>query len=227
MPMKTPPLNLSLIALSAFMLTACASKPPSFQEGPDAEVTFDGLVRVDNTAFKRVWADPDADLNRYTKILPHRAEIEFRAVKGKAGSAYGNSSKNEFPIADNDREKIIATISEVFVEEISQNQRFALAEDTGPDTLILAVSLLDIVSRVPSERAGRGDIFISTVGEITLVLELKDSQSGETLLRAAERRAVEPAGSRGMRSSSVANMSELRRLARRWGTRIRNGLDSL
>ena len=73
MPMKTPPLNLSLIALSAFMLTACASKPPSFQEGPDAEVTFDGLVRVDNTAFKRVWADPDADLNRYTKILPHRA----------------------------------------------------------------------------------------------------------------------------------------------------------
>ena len=209
------------------MLISCASKPPTFQQGPDAEVTFDGLVRIDNTVFKRVWADPDADLSRYTKIRPYRAEIEFRAVKGAAGSASHNSSKNEFPIADNDREKIVAIISEVFMEEISQNRRFALVEESGADTLILAVSLLDIVSRVPPERSGRGNIYISTVGEITIVLELKDSQSGETLLRAAERRAVEPAGSRGMMSSSVTNQSELRRLARRWGTRIRVGLDSL
>jgi hypothetical protein len=225
--MKTTSIGLSLVSLSALMLISCASKPPTFQEGPDAEVTFDGLVRIDNSAFKRVWADPDADLSRYTKIQPPRAAIEFRAVKGKAGSASGHSSKTEFPIADNDREKIIATISEVLVEEISQNQRFSITEETGPDTLILAVSLLDIVSRVPPERAGRGNIFISRVGEITIVLELKDSQSGETLLRAAERRAVEPAGNRGMVSSSVTSMSELRRLARRWGTRIREGLDTL
>jgi Protein of unknown function (DUF3313) len=225
--MKTTSIGLSLVSLSALMLISCASKPPSFQEGPDAEVTFDGLVRIDNTAFKRVWADPDADLSGYTSILPYRADIEFRAVKGKAGRTSGHSSSNEFPIAENDREKIIATISEVMHEEISANQRFAITDEPGPDTLILAVSLLDIVSRVPPERAGRGNIFISTVGEITIVFELKDSQSGETLLRAAERRAVEPAGSRGMVSSSVTNLSELRRLARRWGSQIRNGLDTL
>jgi len=225
-PMKKTLNSLCLAVLLTIVLTSCAGKPPTFQQGPDAEVTFDGLVRIDNTAFKRVWADPAADLSRYTSILPQRAVIEFRAVKA-TGSASSYSSKDEFPIDDNDREKIVATISEVLHEEISANQRFTITHEPGPDTLILAVSLLDIVSRVPPERAGRGNIFISTVGEITIVLELKDSQSGETLLRAAERRAVEPAGSRGMRSSSVTNLSELRRLARRWGIRVRDGLDAL
>ena len=219
--------RISLVFASAAIIAACTSGPPSFQQGPDAEVTFDGLVRVDNTSFKRVWADPEADLSGYTKILPQRAEIEFRDVKGTASSSSYNSSKSEFPIADNDREKLVDTIGEVLGEEISQNQRFAIATEPGPDTLIMAVSLLDIVSRVPPERSGRGNVFISRVGEITLVLELKDSQSNETLLRAAERSAVEPAGRGGMVSSSVTSCSELRRLARRWGTKIRNGLDSL
>ncbi len=216
-----------LIFMTAAMIAACSSAPPTLQEGPDAEVTFDGLVRVDNTSFKRVWADPDADLTGYTKILPQRAVIEFRDVKGTPGRSSYNSTKSEFPIADKDREKLIDTIAEVLGEEISQNQRFAIATEPGPDTLIMAVSLLDIVSRVPPERSGRGNIFISRVGEITIVLELKDSRSGQTLLRAAERSAVEPAGRGVVVSSSVTSWSELRRLARRWGTKIRGGLDSL
>lgn len=189
-------------------------------------MTFDGLVRIDNTSFKRVWADPDADLSRYKKILPRRAELQFRAVKGSGSTRY-NASKSEFPIAEKDREKLVETIGQVLGEEIGKNRRFAITDQPGPDTLILAVSLLDIVSRVPPQQIGRHDIYISRVGEITLVLELKDSLSGETLLRAAERSDVETAGQRGMRSNSVTNMNELRRLARRWGTKIRQGLESL
>jgi hypothetical protein len=213
----------ALLLTTAVIISGCASKPPTFQEGPDAEVSFDGLIRVDNTAFKKVWADPDADLSVYTKIIPIKAEIEFRAVK----SSSRGSSKSEFPIDENARIKIIDTIAQVLSEEIGDNKRFAITDKPAPDTLILAVSLLDIVSNAPPELIGRGDVFLSRVGEITLVLELKDSQSGETLLRAAERGAVEPAGNRGLRSNSVTNMNELRRLARRWGTKITAGLESL
>jgi hypothetical protein len=212
-----------LLLITTLVMAGCASKPPTFQEGPDAEISFDGLVRVDNTAFKKVWADPDTDLSNYTKIIPKKAEIEFRAVKGSARL----SSKSEYPIDEKDRIKIIDTIAQILSEEISDNKRFTITDKPSPDTLILAVSLIDIVSNVPPELAGRSDVFLSRVGEITLVLELKDSQSGETLLRAAERGAVETAGNRGMRSNSVTNMNELRRLARRWGAKINNGLESL
>jgi len=213
----------ALLLTSAVIISGCASKPPTFQQGPDAEVSFDGLTRVDNTAFKKVWADPDADLSVYTKIIPIKAEIEFRAVKGSSR----RSSKSEYPIDEKDRIKVIDTIAQVLREEIGDNKRFVITDKPASDTLILAVSLLDIVSNVPPELIGRGEIFLSRVGEITIVLELKDSQSGETLLRAAERGVVEPAGNRGMRSNSVTNMNELRHLARRWGTKITTGLESL
>lgn len=221
----TPTIGLAFA--SALLIVGCVSKPPAFQQGPDAEVAYDGLVRVDNTSFKRVWADPDADLSGYTKILPMKAAIEFRAVKGSGRSSMRLSSDSEFPIDDRNREKLVAEIGKVLSEEISSNTRFAITDKPAQDTLILAVSLLDIVSQVPPESIGRGDVYLSRVGEITLVIELKDSRSGETLLRAAERGAAEPAGSRMVRSSPVTTWAEVRRLARRWGTKIRNGLESL
>jgi len=219
--------SISLILTSAVLIAGCASKPPAFQEGPDAEVTFDGLVRLDHTAFQRVWADPEADVSGYTKVLPMRATIEFRAVKPVGSTQRASSSTTEFPIDEKTQQKIVDIVSEIFIEEIGKNTRFAITDKPGPDTLILAGSLLDIVSFIPPEPIGRSDIFVSSVGEITLVIELKDSLSGETLLRAAERGAAARPGNTGMRSNSATNQQEVRRLARRWGTRLREGLDGL
>lgn len=92
--------------------------------------------------------------------------------------------------------------------------------------LIVRGAMLDIVSRVPPDIVGRGEIYLDRVGEVTLVLELVDSTSGEVLARAAERAAAQPAGSSGMRSNSVTNMSEVRRLFRRWAVRLREALDN-
>jgi hypothetical protein len=92
--------------------------------------------------------------------------------------------------------------------------------------LIVVGALDDIVSRVPPQRTGRGDIWISSVGEATLILEIIDSTSGEVLARAVDRRAAQPASRTGVRSSTVSSTAEVRRLARRWATQLRNGLDS-
>ena len=62
-------------------LAGCAAKESSIQTGPDAEVTFDGLHKVDNSAFKNAWADPDIDFSRYSKFIAGGAVFEFRAVK--------------------------------------------------------------------------------------------------------------------------------------------------
>ena len=82
------------------------------------------------------------------------------------------------------------------------------------------------MSNVPPDIIGRGDIYLSSVGEITLILEALDSQSGEVIFRAVERRALDRGGT-AMRSSSVTTLAEVRRVLRRWATTLRNGLDSL
>ncbi len=215
-----------LLTTALVVSIAACTPAPSIQEGPDAEVTFDGLVAINNSVFQRAWIDPDIDLSVYNQILPGGAEFEFRAVRGSAGTSMRASSRTEFPISEENQQRLIDTVGEIFREELSKSQYFTITDERGPDVLIVKGALLDIVSRVPPQRAGRSDVFLSSIGEATLVLELRDSISGETLYRAADRRAAEPAGSRGVRANTVTTWNEVRRLARRWATRLREGLDS-
>ena len=53
--------------------------------------------------------------------------------------------------------------------------------------------LIDVVSHVPPETVGRSDIYLKSVGEATLVIEISDSESNAPLVRIVDRRA---AGSR-------------------------------
>lgn len=216
----------SLLPIAVFIaLAACTATAPTIQSGPDAEVTFDGLVAVDNSVFQRAWIAPDIDLRPYDKIMGGQAKFEFRAVRG-GGTSSRASTRNEFPISADNQKRLIDTVSEIFLEELGNSQHFTITDTPGDDVLIVTGALLDIVSRVPPERVGRSDIYLSSVGEATLVLELRDSISGETLFRAADRRAAEPAGGRGMRANTVTTWNEVRRLARRWAMRLREGLDS-
>jgi hypothetical protein len=97
--------------------------------------------------------------------------------------------------------------------------------EKGPDVLTLWGGLIDVVSFVPPERAARGDVFLSSVGEATLVIELRDSLSRATLARVMDRRAASRTGT-AMSSNPVTNWAEVRNVARRWANLVRTRLDA-
>jgi hypothetical protein len=72
---------------------------------------------------------------------------------------------------------------------------------------------------------GRGNIYLSSVGQATLVLELRDSETNAILARSIDRRAAEPVGGTFTDSNRVTNAAEVRRLIRYWARRLREGLD--
>ncbi len=219
-----------MLVLLSLLIVACTSAPPALQTGPDAEWTFDGLVRVDNARFRDAWADPEVDFSQYNKVMPGGAEFEFRAVSKTAGAGRTLSSRGsqrEFSISDANRDKLVDTVSAVFREELSKAQGWEAAEKAGPDVLILRGALLDIVSFVPPEMIGRGEIYLSSVGQATLVVEGIDSMSGEVVFRALERRSIESVGGSLIRANAVTTWSEVRRVARRWATTLREGLESI
>jgi hypothetical protein len=219
--------SLMLILLS-LLIVACTSAPPALQTGPDAEWTFDGLVRVDNSRFRDAWADPEIDFNQYNKVMPGGARFEFRAVSKTAGrTSLSRGSKSEFWISDANRDKLVDTVSGVFNEELGKAQGWESAEEVGPDVLILRGALLDIVSFVPPEMMGRGEIYLSSVGQATLVVEGIDSMSGEVVFRAVDRRSIESAGDTMTRANTVSTWAEVRRWARRYATTLREGLESI
>lgn len=211
------------------VLTACSTGSPTIQTGPDAEVTYDGLHRVDNSAFRDSWADPDIDWTRYNKIMPGGAFFEFRAVKKSSSSnlSRASSTDNEYWIEEKDRKKLEQEVSDIFNEEVSKSSRFTRTDKPGPDVLIIRGGLQDIVSRVPPDMIGRGEIFLTSVGEATLILEVVDSQSGEVIARSVDRRNAERGGREMIRANTVTTWAEVRRLARSWATKLRDGLDSI
>ena len=221
-------MRVMMLAAMALFLGACASSEPSIQQGPDAETSFDGLVRIDNSAFSHAWVDPDIDLKSYNKVMAGGAEFEFRAVDRTATrSTMRSNNSREFWISDGNRARLIETVSTVFREELASSKHFTVTDTAGPDTLILTGGLHDIVSQVPPEFIGRGEIYLSSVGEATLVLELRDSLSGKTIYRAVDRRRIERPGGQMFEATTVTTWAEVRRWARRWATRLVNGLDSI
>jgi hypothetical protein len=217
-----------LIASIVFsaVLIACETAPPTIQEGPDAELSFDGLHRVDNSQADAAWARPDFDISGYNKILMVGAGIEYRQVRQTGNTVQTRSSGGPFFIPEDARTDFEAVVNEIFLEEMSNIQRFETVDEPGPDVLMIRAGLLDVVSYVPPEPiGGRSMLLLASIGEATLVLELRDSQTGTILARSVDRRAAEHFGGRVTQSNSVTNRSEIRRLIQFWAKRLHEGLD--
>ena len=221
------------ISLVAMALAGCSSNP-TFQTGEDAEVTYDGLTRMEGTVMDVVWARTDVDLTAYRKVMFEGIGIEYRDVgnapySGRGGRGTGTQSArrsaSEFNLAPETKAVFEEEITAAFREEMARSEVFEIVEEEGPEVLLIRGGLHDVVSRVPPEITGRSRIFIDRVGEATLVLEIRSSQSNAIYARAVDRRAAESSMMR--ESNQVTNRAEVRRLGRRWGRIIRDGLDQL
>jgi hypothetical protein len=123
--------------------------------------------------------------------------------------------------------RLAKIMREAFEKQLARSERFELTEEVGPDVLTIWGGLLDVVSFVPPQRAGRDDIFLRRVGEATLVIELRDSETNATLMRIMDRRAAERAPGSVMNSNAVTNTADVRRLANAWARLFRQRLDEV
>jgi len=211
-------------AIAFLFVVGCTTTEPSIPDESEAEMSFDGLVKVENSRMANSWVKRDLDLGGYTKILPVRADIHYRSVKRVSKTAARSSGVTDFPLDENQKQRLEDALAEVFKSEIAKSKYYTMTDTPGPDTLIVIGTLLDVVSNVPPDHIGRSDIYLSQVGAATFAVELRDSQSGETLARAVDRRA--PSSVIAQRSNPVTNMSEFRRTARQWATKLITSLDS-
>ncbi len=209
----------------AAIAVGCATATPTINTTTDAELSFDGLHIVDNSQADLAWARPDFDLSGYTKILPLGSGVEYRPVKDRGRSAMARSQGGPYFIDDKARERFETLVSDIFIEELQKTKGFTIATEPGPGVLLVLGGLLDVTSFVPPDAAGGSYVYLSTVGQATLVLELRDSQTNTILARSIDQRAAETIGGSFQRSNSVTNSSEVSRLIRFWATRLREGLE--
>ena len=219
----------SIPMIAVALAAGCSSAPPTIQTGPDAELSYDGLHLIDNSQADLAWARPDFDISGYSKIMLVGAGIEYSPAQDRSRTSVSRSSgSGPYFISDEAKVRFEALVTEVFAEELGKEENFEVVTEAGPDVMMVRGGLLDVVSFVPfdtTQTAGRSSVYLRSVGEATLVLELRDSESGTILARSIDRRAAEAAGGMMIDSNRVTNTAEVRRLIRLWARRLREGLD--
>jgi hypothetical protein len=208
--------TLLLLALTA---GGCATT----QRGP---AEWDGLVRQPGTRLDAVFVKPDAEIPAYRNILLKPAEVRFaRNWEPNRGgrSAVGRLNAADMAAIQAD---LATMLQDIFREELTAGG-YELVSEPGPDTLIVIPAIVDLYITAPDTMtAGRSRTYTANSGRMTLVLELRDSVTGEVLARVVDTRSGRNSGMMQI-TNRVTNSADARRAIRTWAQALRGGLDSL
>src|SRR5688572_29882747 len=81
-----------------------APKQPRIETGPDAEITHDGLVRVDKSVVDAAWVKPTFDLTPYTKLMVVSEGVAFRKLDPV--SEFQARNETQFPVKEENKERL-------------------------------------------------------------------------------------------------------------------------
>jgi hypothetical protein len=208
----------SALVLVAAAMGACAPQPTQLQ--PTGEVDVEGLQRVSARNFEAAYIRPGVTFADYAKLMVEELELAFRTP---------DREQNQFTLGEDQKTRFRAGMATAFGEELGKLEAADVVTEPGPDVLALRVRVQDIVARAPGRRVGgggRAGFALETVGEMTLVLELKDSQSDEVLVRVFDRQAAE--GAAMVSGEGVVSTWEgVDRIVAAWAARARDGLERL
>jgi len=220
----------TLLTGTLVALTGCASMaspPPTLQTGPDAEVTIDGLVRVDNAAVPLAYRKPGMDLTSYTRFMLDPVEIAYQKDPGNRGRSEMGGGGDNFALTPSQMENLRGMFQDAVAEALTRDNGYELTTEPGPDVLRVSASLVDLVVSVPTDMAGRQQVYTRSYGLVSLILELRDSESGEILVRAGDRR--DPTRNTDASLAAVtpgAVRADTQRLFRYWADLLRERLDA-
>ena len=206
-------------ALAAVIVAGCASTP----SGP---AEWDGLVRQPSTRLAGVFVKPDAEIQSYTSFLLAPATVQF--ARNWDPNRGGRSVSRRLDAGDMDsiRNDLSTMLGDIFREELASGG-YQVVTEPGPDTLLVIPAIVDLYITAPDTMsAGRSRTYTANSGRMTLVLELRDSVTGETLARVVDTQSARNFGMMTI-TNRVTNNADARRAIRLWAQALRNGLDSL
>lgn len=185
----------------------------------------DGLVRVENKAVDAVYRRPEARMSEYSKLLLRPIEVQFAKnwAPEKSGSVL-------YEMHEPDREKIKRELADAFAEVFKRELEkggYPLVGETGKDVLEIQAAIVNLYITAPDvsmQTSGRTRVYTSDAGEMTLIMQLHDSVTGQLLARAHDRREGGP--DMWQWTNSVTNTSEAKRIIATWATALRKALDA-
>lgn len=161
---------------------------PILAIGPDADVTEEGLHRVEPSIMEAAWVLPDLDLSKYTRVLLMPTAVQFREVTEMSVYATSKTGGSEFPLNDQRKEWIRTTWREAVDAEFALEESYEVYPGVGEGVLVVQGFLVDMVSHFPPESSRSEYTYVQDPWEASVVLELRDATTAQLLARTVDRR---------------------------------------
>ncbi len=124
------------------------------------------------------------------------------------------------------KDSLAAMLGDTFRQELTAGG-YSIVTEPGPDTLLVIPAIVDLYITAPDTMSpGRSRTYTANSGRMTLVLELRDSVTGETLARVVDGQSGRNIGMMTI-TNRVTNTADAQRAMRIWAQALRSGLDGL
>jgi hypothetical protein len=212
-------LSLSLV-LSAYSLSTFAKKAQEFPE-----ISDDGLHLVKDSKMAVVYAEPGADLGIYKRIMLLTPEVAFkknweRDLKSRSVSKLSRVNTKGI-------KKELAQEFETIFNETLTSGGYELVDEAADDVLLIRPSIVNLDVIAPEQHGtGRTSSYTRSAGEMTLYIELFDSETGDLIAKALDRR-IDNEHNLGVYTwtSKSRNKAAATRILKGWANVLLNALN--
>jgi hypothetical protein len=186
-------------------------------------MSHDGLQKVTVPGLAQAYARPGATLAGYGRVLIEPVQVAFS--RNWDPTRTGSRLKLSKEERENIRNGVAAIVQEEFVKELQDRSSYKVVNEAGADVLRVKVNIVDLYVNAPdTESVSRSRTYTVSAGQMTLIAELFDSESGEILARVVDRREARNDDALRL-SSSVVKRGEAQEIAASWARILRTALD--
>jgi len=218
--------NKRLIPAAILLAATLSLGPVHAQTAKDLEDAMgaEGLKAVKSRDLDMLYVRPGASLAGYKKVMLDPVDVSFS--KNWDPTRTGSNIKLGSAERENIRTGVAKITYDQFVKLLQANNGYPVVNAAGEDVLRAKVRVVNLYVNAPAadSGAGRTRTYTMSAGEATLFLELFDSETGQILARAIDRRDSRSSNLM-MLSGSVANTAEAEALAAQWARVLRKALD--
>ncbi|MEE4294959.1 MAG: DUF3313 family protein [Xanthomonadales bacterium] len=203
------------------LVFAAASLPLlAMAEDEAPELNADGLQLVEKDSRGAIYADPDADWSQFSKVMLDEATVAFRRNWERDLS---RGSVNRVRSSDIERIKtgLAELFNEVFATELGEKGGYEIVDTAGPDVLRIAPHIIDLDIYAPDLSSSMNSrSYVRSAGRMTLKLQLIDSETGDLIAEASDRRQAPDRGY-AQWANRVSNTAEARNMLKSWAKALR------
>ena len=214
------PIRIAALLVSTLLLTSAFAATNADLE---KAMSYDGLQKINVKGIDLAYARPGATLAGYNRLKLEPIDVAFR--KDWNPTMTGSRIKLSSEERENIRTAVAKIVYEEFVKELQSKSSYKVVDEVGPDVLRVKVKIVNLYVNAPDTgTAGISRQYTISAGEMTLLAELYDSETGEVLARVIDR-------SEGRRTAglsftdSVTNIDQARSTAAGWARILRSALD--